>query len=223
MRFLRRKLGIGEGEIVDCGEKLKARWERNPIKRDGGSKMRDWVKPYLLEDFEKINKELGFDHDQNEWSMDHVKEELEDEEAVCYRLADQLRIHFSTFGIGDEGWLFKAAFGSVLSDLPKEVFLQLVRMKHVFFTFTPNSGAEVKHFVIEEGENIGGWDRIVIVTFPYALISMSLTALRGSIVHELVHVCLHSDKGASDDAMEAETDRVSEEWGFKKEIRTLRE
>ena len=106
--------------------------------------MRNWVIPYLLEEIEKPNEEAGIDREQAEFIMSQMKEELENDEAVFDRLADELRIHFSTFGLGGIGRVFKTVFGSVLSDPPKEVFLQFVGMKHVFYVFTPNPGAEVK-------------------------------------------------------------------------------
>jgi hypothetical protein len=134
-----------------------------------------------------------------------------------------LRIHFSAFGFSGIGLAFKNTFGSVLSDLPKEVFLQLVGMKNVFFTFTPNPGAEVKPFVLEDRDNLGDWSRIIVVTFPYAVYGMPLMAIRGSIVHELVHVCLHSEtKVGSNDAMEEEADKVAGDWGFTEEIAEMR-
>lgn len=185
--------------------------------------MRDWVKLYLLEEVEKTNGGHRIGREQAEYGMNQIKGELENDETVFNRLADKLRTHFSAYGFASEGWAFKAAFGSILSDLPGEVFLQLVGMRHVFYTFTPNPGAEVKPFVLNDEENAGDWDRILVVPFPYAVYTMPPMARQGSTVHELPHVCVHSDKAASTDAMEDEADRVAGEWGFKEEIEAMRE
>jgi len=185
--------------------------------------MKPWVKSFLMQQHKKVMNEMKMEKETRKLSLEGFKREIESDEAIRYKLIDELNCHFGVGGLlGHKNW-FKDIFGSVLADLPEEVFLQIRAMKNVLYTFTPNPGAEVKHFFFEENDNHENWDRIVIVTFPFGIIDMSAKAARGMIAHELVHVCVHSDKAISNDAMEDEADRIAMEWGFEEEIKAMRE
>lgn len=141
------------------------------------------------------------------------------EESVSRSLADLLNLHFGIGGhLGGQDY-FAVLFGSVLSDLPKDVFLELRSRRNVFYLFTPNEGSEVKHFFFDEK-----WDHVIVVNFPYALSEMDDTmAAKGSIVHELAHVHSHSDSPVSSDEREDEADKIAIDWGFGAEIEKMRE
>jgi hypothetical protein len=188
----------------------------------GGEKMKPWVKPYLLNGLAKTLDEIGASDEWKQLKTENFIESLESHpETAWWELPGSLNTHFGLGGLGGPRDWFTSAFGSVLADLPEEVFLKLCGMKNVFFTFTPNPGAEIKPFILVEDIKTG--EALKVVTFPYVITCSSPGAARGTIAHELAHLYAHPDKYASDDAMEDEADEIAKSWGFEQEVEEMRD
>jgi hypothetical protein len=184
--------------------------------------MKDWVRPFLLEQHRKEIEEL--DKRALDRHVKNFEKMIKNEEVVWDGLTETLNAHFGCGGIGGDSQWMIGAFGSTLADLPKEVFLRFEEMKHVFYVFTPSpGGAEVKPFILDQDHDVDKWDRVIIVSFPYEISCKPSAAARGMIVHELAHVYLHSDEMAITDEMENEADQTAIEWGFGDEIKALRD
>ena len=147
-----------------------------------------------------------------------------DEETLCHELTRYLNCHFG-IGLGPAHY-FTGSFGSVLANLPHNVFLKLKRMRNLFFVFTQFLGGEVKILYPLRPLQKG---KICIVTFRLIDIEkMSSDALMGCIAHELAHVYLEQEltsivsKEAWEDA-EKEADELAIEWGFEDNIKVLRD
>jgi hypothetical protein len=166
--------------------------------------MQSWVKPFL----KKILKE--------QFGNPKPTFELNYESFIHCVLAGRFNIHFGGFGESD---FFMELFGSVLVRLPKYVFEKLLQMSNVFYVFTPHDGAEVKSFNL--GEDLRKGQKIVIVDFPYSSIITRPVVARGVIVHELAHI--YKGHTLSSRKREIETDQLAKSWGFKKEIRAVRD
>ena len=184
--------------------------------------MKNWVRSYLLEEYERFFEQLGGDPDLNKAQMEEIAKMPEDDEEVYLELSCKVKIQFRDFVFGGKGWYVAAVFGSVLADLPKEVFMRIVERTNVVYTFTLNQRAEANTFKLDGEEDVNQRGRNTVVTFPYQAVFMPIAALRGTIVHKLVHVYLLSQEIASNDAMEAEADKVAREWGFQEETAAMR-
>ncbi len=178
--------------------------------------MRDWVIPFLLEDREKLLDETMRNEEDKKFAMEHFKEEIKSDEAVFSELVYDFNTNFG-FGLGGPAWSFTVIFGEVLANLSKDVFLKILNIKNLFFTFTPNPGAEVKHFNLDEEEHDPkNWDRILVVTFPYESYNLPLEVMKWEIAHELAHI--YAGHTFSDgDKIEDETDEIAKGWGFEAE------
>jgi hypothetical protein len=183
--------------------------------------MKDWVIPYLKEETTRSLKDEGYDSVQIEEVLALRYDNLEPEEGFWQRLVDNLNTHF---WMGAWGWaqdVFTDVFGSLLGDLPKEVYIKIRQMKNLFFVFNPSFGAEVKIFHLENDLKSGTELRIVV--FPYSDYVMNQKdVLRGGIVHELVHVFEEHKYGPNDEDIEDKTDEIAKSWGFEKEIKAMR-
>lgn len=192
--------------------------------------MKDWVRPYLLKALTKsinrISKQRNWhsEEEKKEWielKSTEFEEMINNEREVFFRLSGSLQCDFG-IGLG-ENLIFAEIFGSVLAELPEEVFKKLCGMKALFFIFTPFPGAEVKIINLEKGIRKG--ETLRIVNFPYASIFNPPLVTRGGIVHELAHVFLEHDyvENPDPDKWEDEADELPKKWGFEKEIKAMRD
>ena len=179
--------------------------------------MKDWVRPFLIEKLKEALKDMEEGKEKEEWIKLKIENEIDDEDSARIELVDHINHNFG-YGIGGYNWEFTEIFGSVLADLPEEVFKKIQGMKGVYFIFTPNPGAEVKTPV----SDVRKGSQLRIVNFPYQSIFMPTMALRGEVVHELAHV-YQEHAGGSSDKIEDKTDELAKSWGFEKEIKALRE
>lgn len=183
--------------------------------------MKDWVKPYLMRGKAKAGPDGQFkDPSRKEDIVEDESMELENEEGVYDELAHHLNVHFGARGVGRDRGFFSQVFGSVLADLPWEVFNELCEMKNLFFTFTRNPGAEVKQFILEHDVKAG--QKLQIVTFPYGSILLpKIDAVKGQIARELACVWAECG-GCGREEMEQQVDEIVRMWGFEKEVKVLR-
>jgi hypothetical protein len=191
-----------------------------PSMKGGKLYMKDWVKSYLMRDKEKANPDMQFKDPSEEEILSHESNEIENEEATYHEIAHYLNIHFEASGIGGDRGFFTQVFGSVLADLPWEVFKKLSETQNLFFTFTRNPGAEVKQFILEHDLKAG--QKLHIVTFPYASILLpTIDAIKGQIAFELAYVWAECN-GHRTDELEQEVEEIARSWGFEKQINALR-
>ncbi len=183
--------------------------------------MKDWVKPYLMRGKAKVCLDGQFkDPSRKEDIVEDESIEFENEEGVYDDLAHCLNIHFGASGIGGDRDFFTQVFGSVLADLPWEVFKKLSETQNLFFTFTRNPGAEVKQFILEH--NLKAGQKVQIVIFPYASILLpTIDAIRGQIAVKLAYVWAECN-GHRTDELEQEVKEIARSWGFEKQINALR-
>jgi len=178
--------------------------------------MKDWVKPYILQRItEYVDKVAKTEPEKEQWLALKSKA-LEDVEILYYELTSYLNCHFGK-ELGDPQEYFYKVFGSVLADIPEEVFKKLCGMKNLIFTYTPHPGAEVKIFELECDVREGN---LQVVIFPHGSGFVPPKALRGEIVHELVHV--YTGLGTIID-QEDQIDSIAIEWGFGEEIKATNE
>ena len=181
--------------------------------------MRDWVKPYLLKKFTEGAEQHIKDKKSRQQFLEQGMKNLELDAAVYYELVHCLEHDFGA-GFGGDQDTFITLFGSVLADLPEEVFKKISEMKNVIYFFFPNPRAEVRLLTIDK--NIKS-ERLKIVVFNHASMYMPFDAIKGEIAHELVHIFLDHDPVHDDyDKREDEVDEVAKEWGFEKEIAALK-
>lgn len=141
---------------------------------------------------------------------------LEDKETFYHELVSCLNCHFAR-GLGYTEDFFYNVFGSVLADLPEEVFKRICSMKNLFFVYTPNPRAETKIFQLK---NDITERTLQVVIFPYDSDFLPSMVLRGEIVRELVRV----HRGLVDVVeQEQRIDAIAIEWGFREEVEALRE
>lgn len=141
---------------------------------------------------------------------------LEGKETFYHELISCLNCHFARELGYTEGFFYNV-FGSVLADLPEEVFKEICSMKNLFFVYTPYPRAETKIFQLK---NDITERTLQIVIFPFDSDFLPSMVLRGEIVRELVRV----HRGLVDVVeQEQRIDAISKEWGFREEIEALRE
>ena len=180
--------------------------------------MRDWVKPFLVQKTQdEIEKELG--HKIKEGWRERYAMQLRRDKAVHYQLTNCFNTDFGFGGLHGPKERMVYTFGSVLADLPEEVFKKLYASKNLFLSFSPNPGAEVKVFFPEHDIKAG--ERLQLVVFPYEGGLMPPEALRGQIVRELIHV--YHENEFSVHEMAEKTDEIARIWGFEDEIKALRD
>ena len=181
--------------------------------------MKEWVKWFLVEENVKQYK----DKNEGQEAIAEICEDLEDEEEVYDQLIDYFNVDFGRDELNGPSDYISNAFGSVLADLPENVFKELSEMKNLFFTFTPHAGAEVKRFVLADDFRTG--EKIQIVTFPYTTAFLPLSATRGEIAHQLAHIYGEHNgaSGARTDATQRQADQTAKFWGFQEEIRAHRD
>jgi hypothetical protein len=161
--------------------------------------MRDWVKPFLLQ-----RKPLN-------------PERLENENVVYYELADCLKYDF---GAGHE-WPINTlieTFGSVLAELPEEVFNKIYRIENLFFIFSPLPGPEIKIFHLKNDLRAGP---LRIVNFPFDSALMPVKALKGEMAHELAHI--YKEHEITSEEIEDEANGIAKSWGLEEEIKAFKE
>jgi hypothetical protein len=173
--------------------------------------MKAWVKPFLIESAQdEMEKELG--HKIKEGWRERYAMQLGRDFAVYYKLTHCFNTDFGFGGLAGPKERMVYTFGSVLADLPEDIFKKLHEKKNLFISFTPNPGAEVKVFFGE---------KIELVTFPYECDRMPPMALRGQILRELIYV--YHEGGFSVDEIIEKTDEIARSWGLGEEIKALRD
>jgi hypothetical protein len=184
--------------------------------------MKDWVRPYLIQELEESfdEAEIMYEAERKKLIESQV-EGFQSDEAVFYALVEEFNTDFGIGILGGAKDRFTNIFGSVLADLPENVFMKLKEMKNLLFCFTPTLGGEVKQFRLEHDLEAG--ELLQVVTFPYENVFMPLRAARGEIVHELAHVWAEHMPSLEHEKLEEEADNLPREWGFEKEIEALRE
>jgi hypothetical protein len=105
-------------------------------------------------------------------------------------------------------------FGSVLADLPEEVFRRLREMTNVLFSFVQDSGVHYGRFCVAEAIHPG--DTMHVITVPPEGVYVSPGALRGQIICEITRT-YDGIETSSDEA-----DARATEWGFGPEIEAVR-
>jgi len=181
--------------------------------------MKDWAKPYLLEKFSKEANQKFKDEKKRQQHLERRSKSIETDDAVHRELVDCLPHDFGTSFGGDQD-TFIRLFGSVLADLPEEVFKKISEMKNVVYFFIPFPRTEVKSLKVSK--NLKGMP-VKIVIFTHESMYMPFDAIKGEIAHELVHIFSEHDVNNDDyDKREDEIDEVAKEWGFEKEIVALR-
>jgi hypothetical protein len=192
----------------------------------GGRKMKSWVKSFLLqEERQRIDEHFkGKDQETKEMILDTRIQELQGQEAIWLELSDFFNADFGG-GISGPGHKFKCVFGSVLAEMPKNVFNKLRGMKNLFIAYClMMGGAELKFFDLEHNMKVG--ERLIVVVFPFETASRSFDVARGAVAHELAHVYaehLIPGKLKGYDEAEDEADQIAKNWGFDKEIEALRQ
>jgi hypothetical protein len=176
--------------------------------------MKDWVRSLLIQEF--IDS-LGYPVKSEEGKEKKIKQktrELENPELVYEELTNLMQCDFGN-APGGESSVFTVIFGSVLADLPEEVFRKLSEMKNVLYIFTPFPWAEVKIFDLSAGIKEG---QIRIVNFPNNSLDMTQKVLKGEIAYGLARV-LSGQKGSGDES----ADETLKNWGFEKELKALKD
>jgi hypothetical protein len=178
--------------------------------------MKEWVKSHVLRKTVEDLAESAKDESEKEQWLAIKTKMLEDKAVLYHELISCLNCHFGTEW-GEPDAFFYNVFGSVLADLPEEVFMRLSQMKNLFFVYTPNSGGETK--IIDLDHDITE-QKLQIVLFPYDSDLLPSTVLRGRIIHELVRVYT----GLVDIVeQEGRIDAIAMEWGFKQETKAVKE
>jgi uncharacterized protein with GYD domain len=181
--------------------------------------MRDWVKPYLLKKFTEGAYQHIKDEKHRQQSLEHRMKQLEVDNTVYYELVGCLKYDFGG-GFGGDQDTFITLLGSVLADLPEEVFKKISEMKNVVYFFASFPGVEVKLLTVDE--NMKG-ERLKIVVFPHESMYMPFDAIKGEIAHELARIFWEHDPANDDyDKRKDEANEVAKKWGFEKEIEALR-
>jgi hypothetical protein len=173
--------------------------------------MKEWVRWFLVEENVKQYQE----ETERQEAIAGICEDLEDEEEVYDQLTDYFNVDFGRDEPNGPADYLANAFGSVLADLPQDVFQALCEMKNLFFTFTPHAGAEVKRFAL--GHDVKTQEGIQIVTFPYAAALLPWSATRGQIAHHLAHIYAGHKAGRTDTTRD-EADKMARSWGFYEDI-----
>ena len=179
--------------------------------------MKDWAKPYVLQRTAETLAESVKDEAEREQWLVLKSKVLEDEEVVYDELTSCLNCQFGN-EVGDPQDFFYRVFGSVLADLPEEVFKTLCGIKNLFFLFSPKPRAETKTFELKNDIKEG--ELLQVVVFPSASGSLPQMVLRGEIVRELVQA--YTSLGIIIEGKDR-IDSIAIGWGFREEIKAVRE
>jgi hypothetical protein len=130
------------------------------------------------------------------------------------RLASYLNINFST------NIRLVQLFGCTLSNLPLEVFEQLLRLRNLFFSHH-------EAFGYVQSVRLAPGDEAIYCDFPEKLLALTDVCVTAGIVHELAHIALDhysAEIQASTTCAQREDQADSKciEWGFSFEIETIR-
>jgi hypothetical protein len=176
--------------------------------------MKDWVRSFLIQEFIDSLGGPGKSEEGREKKIKQKTKELENSELAYEELANLMQCDFGNAPAGESS-VFSAIFGSVLADLPEDVFKKLSEMKNVLYIFTPFPWAEVKIFDLSASIKEG---QIRIVNFPNNSLDMTQKALKGEIAYGLARV-LSGLKGSEDES----ADETLRNWGFEKELKALKD
>jgi len=179
--------------------------------------MKDWVKHFLTGKLYKEARAKWGKNQPTDSKKEMVTMELErlmaSETGIYYALIECLQCYFGEEIDPNVAATFSQLFGSVLVDLPEEVFSKISKMKNLFFLFNPIRQTWAAQFklkeAIPEGENLK------IVNYFYQTPYMPRKAARGEIVQGLI--IAYSDEGLTEERMY----EIAKNWGFGEEIREL--
>jgi len=187
--------------------------------------MKDWVIPFLMEEWEKAREEKNPYLKPNLQEKELKKRELRESSLTNKTAVYRELIGYLNFCVGgsDNAAFFTDVFGSVLTNLPKDCFIKLRKMKSLFFFLPSGVGAEVKQ--IELKDDIKAGEILQAAIFPIEVVSRPTEVMRGVVAHELAHICLGhlADKPPYFEVRENQADDLAKDWGFKKEIEAMRE
>jgi len=178
--------------------------------------MKDWVKSFLTSKLYKERKhKFGKDKD-TAWKKEYIEGEFRarysTEEGICVGLAECLRLQM----YGDENSVAVQTFikllGSVLGEVPEEVFRKIVTVENVFFGYNPLRQTSAWKFDIPCGNPQGG--EVRFINFFYETPFMPPAAAKGEIVVGL----MYSVWDKNDPVTEDDIKRAGKDWGFTKEI-----
>jgi hypothetical protein len=166
--------------------------------------MKDWVLPFLLS------------RPDDRISLEEYEREISIPSFAYRRLASYFNINFS------ENTRLVEIFGGVVSDLPQGIFFQLLGTRNLFFSF--NDGlAFVQQMSLSDFPR-----NSILCSFSSELLKLSDSCVRGTISHELCHICLghyqleiQAIRRAG--AREDDADQMAISWGFSYEISAVRE
>lgn len=165
--------------------------------------MKDWVLPFL--------REKG----DSTISIEQLEMDLSTP-TFCFRRLSKC------FNINSTNFRLVELFGSVLADLPEDVFQQLLCTRNLFFSFNDR-------IAFVQAMNLVEFERTAILcVFSEELLKLNDSSVRGTISHELAHIILGHYKAEVQEmqtraAMEGSADRLAEAWGFSYEILKIRE
>ncbi|NIS71277.1 MAG: hypothetical protein GTO12_20755 [Proteobacteria bacterium] len=177
--------------------------------------MKDWVKPYILQETGRHLDGFVKNRLEREQWLALKSKALENTEILFHELTSCLNCHFGREP-GDPQVFFYKVFGSVLADLPEEVFEKLSCMKNLFFTHNPNPGGEAKIFELGDDILQGNQE---IVTFSYDSGFLPPKVLRGEIVQKFLQIYTGRSNVYEQDP---QIHSIAIEWGFGEEIKAVR-
>jgi hypothetical protein len=103
-------------------------------------------------------------HKVKEGWRERYAKQLRRDVTVYYELTNCFNSDFGFGGLSGFKETMVYTFGTVLADLPEEVFKKLYASKNLFFSFTPEPGAEIKVFFPEHDIKVG--EKLQLVVFP---------------------------------------------------------
>ena len=179
--------------------------------------MKDWVKTFLTSKLYREAKGKWGKSLPTDSKRELVTRELEKltatETGIYYALIECLQCYFGEEADVNVAANFPQLFGSILTDLPEEVFSKLSRMKNVFFLFNPVRQTWAALFKLKEAIPEG--ETLKIVNYFYQTPYMPKKAAIGEIVQGLIMA--YYDEDLSEDRMY----EVAKNWGFGEEIKGL--
>lgn len=180
--------------------------------------MKDWVKTFLTSKLYREAKSKWGKDIPTDSKREMVTIELErlttTETGIYYALIECLQCYFGEEADANVAANFSQLFGSILVDLPEEVFSKLSRMRNIFFLFNPIRQTWGALFKLKEAIPEG--EILKIVNYFYQTPYMPKKAAKGEIVQGLILAYLGEDLKSEDMMYE-----IARTWGFSEEIKEL--
>jgi hypothetical protein len=179
--------------------------------------MKDWVKHFLTGKLYKEARAKWGKNQPTDSKKEMVTMELErlmaSETGIYYALIECLQCYFGEEIDPNVAATFSQLFGSVLVDLPEEVFIKISKMGNLFFLFNPIRQTWAAQFKIKEALPVG--EVLKIVNYFYQTPYMPKKAAIGEVVQGLVMA--YSDEDLTEDKMF----ESAKNWGFGEEMKEL--